>query len=251
MKYKKPIDYVFKQYPELSEIGTKEQYEAYLKTVFPDRKVQNIVYHQTGKKFDHFDIDKSKTGGIYFSPFNNNTFIKHTKAAIIDIEKPLIISKKQNKKLEKYLPNIKRLKKKINLQDYDGVIGFSNVFYDKGQLDSKIIDLDSSLKNNIEFAVFNSKKIYLLGSKEDIQGFKDYVKGKSKKVPKGNSLENKLISGIFIMLFIAGLFFASPNLTGNVISNSNVLILNISGIALILFGAIGFFIHKLKYKYKK
>jgi hypothetical protein len=38
---------VFKQHPELAEIGTPEQYSQYLEieTVFPDSYVHNIVYH--------------------------------------------------------------------------------------------------------------------------------------------------------------------------------------------------------------
>jgi len=65
-----------------------------------------------------------------------------------------------------------------------------------------------------------------------------------------NSLENKLVPGLFILSFFAGLFLISPNLTGNVVGNSNVLMSNISGVVLILLGIIGFFIYN-KYHKKK
>jgi len=242
---KRDIDFVFEQNPELKSIGTKEQYQEYLKTIFPGRKVSNIVYHQTPKKFEKFDTNKSRTGGIYFSPFNlrNRYFVK---AALLNIKNPFIISKKQNKQFERYLPNLSKLYKKADLREYDGVIGFSNVSYDKGQLDSEIINVDTRLMNNIEFVAFNPKQIHLLGSKPDIKGFKKYLENKhlhKKQVSKKNSLEGKLISGIFILSFLAGLFFLSSNLTGYAIGTSEESH-NLFGIFLTLLGVSGYFIHR-------
>ena len=239
---KNGVNFVFEQNPELVSIGTKKQYEKYLKTIFPGRKVQNIVYHQTPKKFEGFNVNKSITGGIYFSPFNLRSGIftrDDTKAALINIKNPFIISKKQNKKFERYLPNMSKLHKKVDLRQYDSVIGFSNISYDKGQLDSDILNISPNLRNNIEFVAFEPEQIHILGSKYDVGEFKKYMKNK-----KDNSLENKIISGIFIVSSLAGLFFLSLNVTGNVIGSLNKSSSNFIGIMLFLLGISGFFIYR-------
>jgi murein DD-endopeptidase MepM/ murein hydrolase activator NlpD len=58
-----------------------------------------------------------------------------------------------------------------------------------------------------------------------------------------NSLENKIISGLFILTFLVGIIFTSFNLTGNAISTSNTTHRFI-GIILFLLGISGFFIYK-------
>ena len=49
------VSEVFESNPELTEIGTEEQYNAYLDTVFPDSKVKDIVYHGVIKGQKAFD----------------------------------------------------------------------------------------------------------------------------------------------------------------------------------------------------
>lgn len=68
------IDYIFKEYPELNKIGTKEEYSNYLDTIFPNSKVKDIVYHGSHKKFETFSKEEpSKTQytsllpGFYFT----------------------------------------------------------------------------------------------------------------------------------------------------------------------------------------
>ena len=68
------VSEVFESNPELAEIGTEEQYNAYLNTVFPESQVKDIVYHGTDAEFDVFDksLSGSKTSwakelpGMYF-----------------------------------------------------------------------------------------------------------------------------------------------------------------------------------------
>ena len=60
---------------ELKEIGTAEEYAGYLKTVFPNSEVQDVVYHGTTTRFDEFREDKAGSNtenadaykGIFFS----------------------------------------------------------------------------------------------------------------------------------------------------------------------------------------
>ena len=51
------VEGLFNDNPELSSIGTKEQYSQYLNSIFPDSKVKDIVYHGTEDKFDKFDMN--------------------------------------------------------------------------------------------------------------------------------------------------------------------------------------------------
>lgn len=187
---KEGVDFVFEQNPELAKVGTMKQYSEYLENIFPESKVRNICYHQTPQKFEKFNFEKSRTGGIYFSPFNwptplvarilfdlpiYGTIKNYTKAVLFNTKNPFIISKKQNKKIERHLPNMSKLSKKVDLKKYDGIIGFSNVFYDKGQLDSDIINVSSDRRNNIEFIAYEPSQIHILGSKFDIEKFKEYI----------------------------------------------------------------------------
>jgi len=260
-EYKEGVDFVFEQNPELAKLGTKEDYSKYLKTIFPESKVKNIVYHGTTKSFEEFDKDKlgtstkniTNTLGFYFVPNKKvaDIFIKGKKfsmkerklkatypkgaktyGAILNIRKPELI---EGDVFQKYaeqnkLPPLKSIGDSIIITPQT-----NNILP------------EFSVKN---YAVLEPSQIHLLGSKKDIKEFGKYVKNKSKKTQKGNSLENKLISGVFIAFFIAGLFFISPSLTGNVIGNSNISILNIFGVALILIGAVGFFISKKDHKKK-
>lgn len=60
VEVKEGVDFVFEQNPELSNIGTEQQYSQYLDTIFPDSKVKEIVYHGSPNYFEQFD--KSKLG---------------------------------------------------------------------------------------------------------------------------------------------------------------------------------------------
>lgn len=47
LKEKEDIERVFDMVPELADIGSQEQYLEYLKTIFPNSKSQNLLYHGT------------------------------------------------------------------------------------------------------------------------------------------------------------------------------------------------------------
>ena len=71
---------IFESNKELSEIGSVDEYSEYVKNIFPDSKVNNIVYHGTNKSFDTFSKDKlgittgapsAKLGFFFASSFKN------------------------------------------------------------------------------------------------------------------------------------------------------------------------------------
>lgn len=97
----------------------------------------------------------------------------------------------------------------------------------------KFVQNRKILSDNIDFYIPGKKKIkwYISGKKEILD------RGKKK------SFLEKIVSGIFVLSFLAGLFLSSNSLTGNVIGtpgNFHKLI----GIILILVGISGFFIYR-------
>lgn len=86
------------------------------------------------------------------------------------------------------------------------------------------------------YFVFEPSQIHILGSQKDIQGFKEFVQSQ-----KGDSLEKRTITAVFIAFLFAGLFFSTPSLTGNLILNQNSVLQNYFGFLILLIGSVGFF----------
>ncbi len=68
---KEGVDFVFEQNPEISRVGTEEQYSQYLETIFPESKVKDIVYHgtstiekETGNKLSEIKNKKGLTARV-------------------------------------------------------------------------------------------------------------------------------------------------------------------------------------------
>jgi hypothetical protein len=168
---------LFKEKTELASIGTPEQYSQYLDTIFPDSKVKDIVYHGTGKEFDKFkkpsevgsqnrmiafadDIEYAKIAG------NRRTPLKKVISALVNINKLYPVDKLEAMELDSGIRDevLNELKK-------EGVDGFA--------FES---DDDLATKNFNEVLVFEPEQIHILGNKQDIEGFKEFV-GKQQTRP--------------------------------------------------------------------
>jgi hypothetical protein len=158
----KQVGDVYKNSSELSAIGTEEEYSDYLNTIFPDSKVKDIVYHGTRNQFSEFKktniaflekININLNRGTYFS-----TSKKHANYfATIDSRKEgMVISALINLK-NPYEPLWDHVL--FNSKKYDGIVNYNKK--DQG------FTID-------EFAVFEPSQIYILGSKQDIEGFKKW-----------------------------------------------------------------------------
>ena len=203
---------IFKSNPELVAIGTQEQYSQYLDTIFPDSKVKDIVYHGTKElnkvKEEGFDTSKIGTGestslqgkGFYFAkhPHILKSYAKGERggiiSALLNVENPL-----QEKKFTKFL----REQLGINNVDASNVYEVGNkvtkwlednnkdsVLWEQGQTIPKgteqqednikrifgnYFDFSTRLLNSPHYSVIKPEQIHILGSKQDIQGFKDFV----------------------------------------------------------------------------
>jgi hypothetical protein len=163
------VNFVFNQHPELSSIGTPEQYYNYIQTIFPNSKLKNIFYHASPNKFSQFkDPYGSGLSHIWFSekPIKN-TYGNEIYVVLLDIKNPLSEFEPSNdysKELRSYenptnpdwvnkhhitgeLPNFK----------YDGTIRISAV--DDGK----------------SITVRSPKQIHILGNETDIDGFKKFL----------------------------------------------------------------------------
>jgi len=187
---------VFKDNPRLASIGTEQQYSEYLNSIFPESKIKDIVYHSTNTKFKEFDTSKAgsraegagvaKTdkgafgSGMYFTPNSQYTKVygKNTHAVILNIENPKTIINNEG-------DNTLYTGKTINElwgKDIDGVIqkitDWKKFLY-KGNPHGTLKDFQSvglGFKPEIvDVVVSNSEQIHVLGSKKDIQGFKEFV----------------------------------------------------------------------------
>jgi len=232
--FKKGADFTFESNPDLARIGTKEQYEKYLETVFPDSKVKDIVYHRGPQKIENFDKSKIKDANakrFYFSPINTRRYGQHITQALLNIKNLAVPSDDNfiddvNKKHPEYtkgkskwfhLPS--QIYKNADKYGYDGVSEFVGT-------------------NDEEYSVYNRSQIHILGSKKDKKDFYKFVHRKNK--PK--TLE-KIVSSIFIFSFLAGLFLSSSLVTGNIISTSPES-RSLMGIILTVLGITGLVIYK-------
>ena len=124
----------------------QEQYSQYLDTVFPDSKVKDIVYHDTDAKFDEFNSRR----GIYFNVTKEAGFTNtlYKIAAIINLKNPAI-------------------------EDMDSYGGMNtNEVFPKND---GVIGTDSTKTIKGEYIVSRPSQIHILGNKQDIEGFKNFV----------------------------------------------------------------------------
>jgi len=172
---KSGISFVFENNPELAKIGTPEQYSKYLDTVFPESKItQNgksvIMYHNTQNSFNINDFDSKRT--MYFTSSLEGHFQpnKNTITALLNIKNPIymdaydITNKTEKEKVSKYITENK-----------DGLIANNDVYKERILESSKNPE---DYKQDLlfpEVVVFEPDQIYILGSEEDIEGFKEFI----------------------------------------------------------------------------
>ena len=138
---KEGTDTLFEEHPELSTIGTPEQYSAYLDNIFPNSKVKVIVYHGTEQSFEEFNKEivshgRTKGEGIYFT---DNKKSAERFAGISELDREMLTAEE----ISKYVK-------------------------------PAIVNSNKSIEDNE--VVVQPEQIHLLGSKQDIEGFREFIK---------------------------------------------------------------------------
>ena len=212
---KEGVPEVFKVIPELASIGTTEQYSEYLDSVFPESKVKDIVYHTTDAEFESFKnqevqaIGGGKDEGIYFSKDPNYYTSEGRKVkAIVDLKDPTTLNhsdfisaldasgvKKEDFKGDglitetPYESEVQQNRSNFYVEnanyqlDYDESGESEDVYYSKNGKEITKEEFEEGLQQwekekepTLEFIVaFDAAQTHVLGSKKDIQAFKDFV----------------------------------------------------------------------------
>jgi hypothetical protein len=178
---KEGVSELFESNPELASIGTEQQYSQYLDTIFPNSKVKDIVYRADKR----INLDEKTTVDDYTQVGVNGVFYSSNKDYALNYNREL------KGKIYSTLVNLKTpLQVDKDEIQYFGrnkdefIKGFSNN-------DSLIYIEDETFNTEDkygfvkeEIVIFEPEQIHILGSKQDIQGFKKFVKKSSKEVAK-------------------------------------------------------------------
>lgn len=169
----KDVRFIFEINPELSVIGTSEQYLQYIESIFPESKKQEVVYHGTNKfEGDEFDIAKSRFGvGFYFA---DREYLKWDKRG----EKVIPVKINANYKSVE-LPRLEFMVPRAEIEEKRKAIK-------EGYNSLKVTNQDKSQEYYI---VFNSGQIHIFGSKPDLLGFKEFIKNNNVPFEKKDKKE--------------------------------------------------------------
>lgn len=164
---KEGVDFVFEQNPELEQIGTKEQYSNYLDTIFPESKVNNIVYHgTTNNEFINFKETNIKFLEKLGIKINKGTFFSDKLDHAKYFSSPETSWKSKEGRVISVLIN---LKKPLDpLFDYSFFPSSKN----DGILSENINDVGFKIT---QYAVFHPSQIHILGSQLDFEGFNKFI----------------------------------------------------------------------------
>ena len=170
----KAIQEIFNQNPELSKIGDVFSYAIYLDTIFPDSKIKDILWHSSSnadiEKFDfkYFgtNSDKGMFGVATYLEKNrkdslpyNRTGTGKTYGVLVNIQNPVRFSE---------------ITDWISMEDTN-----EQIQQRKEEIHQKY---DSAILGDWQYAIFNNDNTHILGSKQDIEGFKEFVSNKSNQV---------------------------------------------------------------------
>lgn len=178
------IQQIFEDNPELSQVGTMEQYATYLDTIFPNSKVKDIVYHV------------NRTGTI--SPEDNRAFYSTSVGGWLEeLEEmkgnriPIILNITNPTIVDSYYEFSNKAKK-----FRDGGIGDEYVTPDEVRESGtdSVIGRDSGQGNDEKtYVTYSSNQVYQLGNKQDIERFKNWIKSEERQkttYPSSNKIEN-------------------------------------------------------------
>jgi len=220
---KEGVEELFNTNPELSTIGTQEQYSQYLDTIFPDSKVKDIVYHGTkGEKFNVVDFTKNifKRTAFYVSIFkdeaqsyagkNGNIIPLLINAKNIQFQRDAFFGNRPEtiEELTEQIQNINKAKYALQFIGEElyvttfNSLDEANIYAERNSgwepleklvKDKKIEELTNLLNNlklqgefdtvltnndgneNSIYIVNKSEQVHILGSNNDIEGFKEFV----------------------------------------------------------------------------
>lgn len=161
----KNIQEVFKLCPELEKIGNQEQYGKYLETIFPESKVKDIVYHSSSNKIEKF---RESMFGVYlsYSPIKY-TYGDNIHSVLINVKNLLLLPEREDSaEVKEVYDKEYRAYNKPTSVTPEGVKIYKH---------DASIEISSVTKEGVQIRVRTPEQIHILGSEQDIEGFKEFV----------------------------------------------------------------------------
>ncbi len=191
----------------------QQLYSQYLDTIFPDSKVKDIVYHGTKEEFEKFSkdylgknlgqISKDSNLGFFFGVqkeakgygivFSGEKGKQRIIPAILNITKPRVITSEAYVDLANKDADSRGVARRVQPKSFESKLVFPIIQSAKtsNQYDGVIFEDIIDYSQGNQQIVFEPEQIHILGSKQDIEGFKKFVKQDvtetkqpSKKTPK-------------------------------------------------------------------
>jgi hypothetical protein len=195
------------------EQKAKEIYSDYLNTIFPESIVKEIVFHSTNAEFEQYDVNKTDLG-VHFAIKNVTDGILYSNRTLynkINILKPLrikdissfhfrmsgeyfvregIINKNEYDNIDQNSTSVKdedmKLRELLKSKGYDSIVylnrreGIKNGILDSDKYYQSLNLSDNEFKNKYpdatdSYIVFESCNTHILGSKSDIEKFKEFI----------------------------------------------------------------------------
>ena len=198
------INFVFSQSPELASIGNKAQYLQYLSTIFQNSKVKDIVYHGSNQKIEQFEVRKEPLihfgtksaalqrgnvlnqtilnikdlqtikDGMWFLGTDEGGLLKELlDRNILTIEEVANINEAKNKAISQSPYYHENYRMALPDGEKAGNQKLREILKDKN-IGFEYIN-ESEDKGSTSYAVPSPEQIHVLGGKNDINGFKDFM----------------------------------------------------------------------------
>jgi hypothetical protein len=188
---KEGVSELFDSNPELAKIGTQEEYSQYLDGIFPNSKVKDIVYHGSGEKIEQFkdEFKATQNATIFDSPeYDKLGFFFTTDKNAADTIYAWKFDKQGNGiKTQNINPSIVNVSNPQRTKFVTDLLDAKNIDKTKdgyiAEESSEDYYIETTTENGFTrelkpyevIIVPKSEQIHILGNKQDIEGFKEFI----------------------------------------------------------------------------
>lgn len=187
----KGIEDIYNNKKDISSIGSLQQYNDYIKSIFPNTTLKEVVYHYTdAKEFDTFrkkgDSDYKNRKELYgWGTTDNGIFFT----------KKSIASNYGNREVPAILNTTKTVSNDFHKKEIGTITDSEKEQYIKEGVDG-IIQEDIPGKTGREIVVFEPSQVHILGNANDVKRFKEWIQSTIKApeerlAEKGITLMNR------------------------------------------------------------
>lgn len=135
---------VFRLCPELEKVGTAEQYEKYVETIFPESEIKDIVWHgnknefkdsgfKTGLGRENTFSDDGQFYGFYFGDYYSHYGGEGTVSypCRVNISKLKLLFDREGEPSLSGIDTSKSIRKQFNMTDEDGILELGGMHLNK------------------------------------------------------------------------------------------------------------------------